>query len=84
MLDLGQRQCLHKCIGNHVIGRAIDEVQGALLDDLLDEVVAHINVLYIHMILVVPREGNCCLVVRKKGGGNGNGVKNLQKEAAQP
>jgi hypothetical protein len=45
MLHLGRGQGFYECVSNHVIGWAIDKVQGALLNDPVNEVVAHINVL---------------------------------------
>ena len=63
MFHLGRGQGLGEGIGDHVVSWAIDNVQGALLNDPLDEVVPHINVLCAHMILVIMGEHNSCLVI---------------------
>ena len=63
MFHLSRGQGLGEGISNHVIGQAIDDAQGALLNDPLDEVVAHVNVLYVHMVLVIVGEHDGCLVI---------------------
>ena len=45
MLHLGRWQGLGERVSDHVIGWAIDKMQGALLDDPANKMVAHINVL---------------------------------------
>jgi len=39
MLDLGRGQGLHEHVCNHVISWAVDEVQGALLDNPANEMI---------------------------------------------
>ena len=84
MLHLGWWQGLGKRVSNHVIGWAIYESQGALLNDPANEIIAHIDVLRARVVLVVSSEGNCCLVVREEGGGWFDGVEHLRQEASQP
>ena len=45
MLYLGRGQGLGERVCNHIIGGAVDEAQGALLDNPVDEMVLHIDVL---------------------------------------
>ncbi len=68
MLHFSGRQGLSECVGHHIIGGAVNEVQGSLLDDPVDEVISYINMLCACMVLVVLCKGNCCLIVREKGG----------------
>jgi hypothetical protein len=56
MLHLGRWQGLGERVRDHVIGRAINEAQGALLNDPSDEVVVHIDVLRACVVLVVLGE----------------------------
>src|SRR5712672_4665710 len=66
MLNLGRRQGLGERVGDHVIGQAVYEAQGTLLDDPADKVVAHIDMFRARVVLVVPSEGDCGLVVREE------------------
>ena len=63
MFHLGGGQHLCKCISNHVIGGAINEVQDALLDDPADPMVVHVNVLGLCVILVVTCKCDGCLII---------------------
>jgi hypothetical protein len=56
MLHLGRWQGLDEHVYDHVIGWAVNEVQGTLLDDPLDEVVAHVDMLRAHVVLMVLSE----------------------------
>ena len=53
-------------------------MQRALLDDPADEIIMHIDVLHLHVVLVVPCEGDGCLVIRKEGGGRLDGGEHLE------
>ena len=63
MFHLGRGRGLSEGVGNHVVGQAIDDVQGALLNDPSDEVVLHVDVLHACMILVIAGECNGCPVI---------------------
>ena len=56
MLYLDGWQHLGERVGNHVISGAINEVQGALLNDPLDPVIVHVDVLGPGVVLVVAHE----------------------------
>jgi hypothetical protein len=84
MLHLGRWQGLGERVHNHVVGRAINEVQGALLDDPSDEVVSHVDVLHARVVLVVLGERDGCLVVREEGGQRFDGLEDFGEEAVQP
>src|SRR5712671_995340 len=73
MFHLGRRQVLGECIGDHVIGRAVYEAQGTLLDDPADKVVAHVDMFHARVVLVVLSEGDCGLVVGEECGGQLDG-----------
>ena len=68
MLHFSRRQGLSECVGHHIVGGAVNEVQGSLLNDPADEVILHVNMLHACMVLVVSCKGNCCLIVREEGG----------------
>ena len=59
-------------------------MEGALLNDPPDEMVAHINVLYAHVVLMITGEHDCCLVVREEGSGGLEGAEELSEETVQP
>jgi hypothetical protein len=84
VLHLGGRQCLGENIGHHVISGAIDESNGTLLDDPVDLVIMHIDVLGPQMVLVIVCECDGGLVIRKESGGGSDVAKDLRDEAAKP
>jgi hypothetical protein len=84
MLHLGRWQGLDERVRDHVVGWAINEVQEALLNDLSDEVVVHVDVLCACVVLVVLSERDGCLVVREEGGRRFDGLEDFGEEAAQP
>ena len=63
MLHLGRGKSLGEGVCDHVVGWAINEAHGSMLDDPANEVVSHIDVLRARMVLVVACEGNGGLVV---------------------
>jgi hypothetical protein len=73
MFHLGRRQGLGERVGDHVIGWSVYEAQETLLNDPADEVVAHIDMFHVRVVLVVPSEGNCGLVVGEECGGQLDG-----------
>ncbi len=58
MLDLQRGERLGQDVGDHVVGRAIDELDLLVLDDPADEVVAYVDVLRTGMVLVVASESD--------------------------
>jgi hypothetical protein len=56
MLHLDRWQCLGEHISNHVVGGAVNEAQGTLLDDPSDPMIMHVDVLGPGMVLVVAHE----------------------------
>jgi hypothetical protein len=58
MLHLDRWQHLGECVGDYVIGGAVNEAQGPLLNDPSDPMIMHINVLGPGMVLVVACEHN--------------------------
>lgn len=56
MLDLSGRESLGKHIHDHLVGRAVGDLEGALLDDPSDEVIAYINMFSSCVVLVVFSE----------------------------
>ena len=47
MLHLGRGKSLGEGVRNHVVGWAINEVHGSMLDDPANEMVLHINVFHV-------------------------------------
>jgi len=84
MFHLGRGPGLGECISNNVVGQAVNKVQGALLNDPVDEVVVHVDVLRAHVVLVVTGEGNHGLIVGEKGGWWLDRLEDLGEEAAEP
>ena len=69
VLHLGRGQCLGEGIGHHVVHRAVNEPDGALLDNPAYPVILHVDVLHVRVVLVVACERDGCLVVGKQSGG---------------
>jgi len=84
VLHFGGRQCLSEDICHHVISRAIDEAYGALLDDPVDPMIMHINVLGPWMVLMITHKCDGGLVIRKESGGVCKIAEHLRDEAAKP
>ena len=82
MLHLGGGQGLCEAVGDHVVGRAINEPQGALLNDPANEVVSHVDVLGTRVVLMITREHDGCLIVGEEGGRRFDGIEDLGEEAA--
>jgi hypothetical protein len=57
MFHLWRGKGFRESIGNHVIGRAVNEVQGAVFDNPSDEMEVNVDVFSSGMILVVFRKG---------------------------
>ena len=84
MLHLGRGQCLGEGVSHHVIRWAINEPDGALLDDPVNPVVLHVDVLRVRVVLVVARERDSCLIVGEQSGRGCDVAKYLRDEAAKP
>lgn len=69
MFDLGRGEGLGQGVGNHVIGRTVDEAERAVLDDLTDEMIPYVDMLRARVILVVLSERNCGLIVAEQNCG---------------
>ena len=65
MLYLGGGQRLGEGISHHVIRQAVNEVNGTLLNNLVNPVVPHVDVLHVQVVLVVAHECDGCLIVRE-------------------
>jgi hypothetical protein len=81
MLHFGGWECLSECVGHHVIGRAIIQLQCPLLNYPADPVVSHVDVLHACMVLVVVGEGNGGLVVREQDSSVLEQPKDLRQQA---
>jgi len=81
VLNLGRGQRLGEGVGHHVICGAVDKPDGALLDDPVDPMVSHVNVLCMWVVLVVTCKRNGCLVVGKQSGGGCDVAEYLRNEA---
>jgi hypothetical protein len=84
MLHLDQGQRLHKCIGNHIVCRAIHKVQGTLLDHPVDPMVTYINMLRAGVVLIVTSEGDRSLIVPEEDYHFIKASKYFGEETAQP
>lgn len=84
MFDFRRGERLRECVGDHVVGRAIDETNRAVLDDPTDEMEAHVDVLRVRVILVVLGERNRGLVVQKEGRCVEGGVEDFGDEGTKP
>ena len=84
VLHLGRGQRLGKGVGYHVVRQAINEPDGALLDNPANPVVPHVDVLRAQVVLVVTRERDGHLIVRKQSGGGCDIAEHLRDEAAKP
>ena len=84
MLDLRGRECLCECVGYHVVRGAINEAKGSVFDDPTNKMETDVDMFGARVILMVFREGDCGLVVRKQSGGLESGVEELGKEGTKP
>ena len=73
-----------KCVGKLFIGGAVNELDRALLDDVSDEMETDIHMFRTRVVLVIFRELDGGLVVRKKGGGWDVDVEYLVDEGTKP
>ena len=84
MLDLGGRQCLGEDIGHHVVSGAVNELDRTLLNNPVDPMVVHINMLGLWMVLVVICKCNGSLVITKECGRGSKVTEDLGDKAAKP
>ena len=68
MLDLSGWKGFGERVGHHVVCRAIDESNRAVFDDVSNEMEADVDVLGTRVVLMILRECDGGLVVRKEGG----------------
>ncbi len=78
----GERLC--EDVGDHILGRAIDEPNRAVFDDPANEMEVNVDVLAARMVLVVLRERNSRLVVGEQSGGVEHGPEDLGDESTEP
>ena len=69
VFDFWGRDCLGECVGNHVVCRAINELDFAIVNYPANEMEMHVNMFGVGVILVVFGEGNHQLIIREKCGG---------------
>ena len=50
MFRFDARERFGKCVGGHIVCRAVDEVNGSVLDNETDEVVAYVDVFRSSMV----------------------------------
>jgi len=53
VLDLSGWKGFGECVGNHVVSRAVDKSDRAILDDIANEVESDVNVFGTSVILMV-------------------------------
>ena len=70
VLDFWRGKGLGEHIANHVIGRAVDKAQFAIIDNPVDKMEVYVNVLGAGMILMILQECNHRLIVREERGGS--------------
>jgi hypothetical protein len=69
VLDLRRGERLSECVCDHVGGGAVNKAEGAPLNNPTNKMIADIDVLGPRVVMVVLRESNRGLIVRKDGGG---------------
>jgi len=84
MLCLRAGQCLGEHIRSHVVGWAVDELQRAIFDDELNEVISYVDVLGSGMEIAIGGDGEHRLVVAVKGCRFGKWRENFANETAKP
>jgi hypothetical protein len=60
---LRARKGFSECIGCHVVGRAIDELEGSVVDDEANEMVTYVDVFGTSVIIAVGSDGDGGLVI---------------------
>ena len=80
MFDFRRGKSLSEGISNHFTGRIVDEPNLAVINDPVNKVEVHINVLGVCMVLVILHEHNCRLVVRVQSGGIVKSAEDLTNE----
>ena len=68
MLDLSGWESFCECVSNHVVGRAVNKMNRAVFNNILNEMEADVNMLGTSMVLVVFGEGHSGLIGRKEHG----------------
>ena len=84
MLHFGGRERLGEHISYHVICGAVNKMDRPLLNDPVDPMVPHIDMLGLQIVLVIVCECNGCLIVGEESGGGLEVTKYLSDEAAKP
>jgi hypothetical protein len=56
MLHFDARKCLGKCVGDHVVSRAINEINSPIINDKLNKMIPDINMFAAGVIRPVTSE----------------------------
>ena len=84
MLHFQWREGFGWCVSDHICSRAVNETELAILNNPVDKVESHINVLGMCMVLVIFCECDHWLVVWKNGGCLCGIAEKLRDQWAQP
>jgi len=84
MLDFRRWKGFGKCVGDHVISRAVNKSNRTVFDDVSNKMKSDVDVFGTSVVLVVFGECNGGLVVRKEGGGVKLAREELGKEGPNP
>ena len=68
ILDLHRQKSLGKHVCDHIISRAIDELNRAIFNDIVNEMKVDADVFGVSMILMIICECDGGLIVQKEGG----------------
>jgi len=63
MFHFRGRECLGECVGHHVVGRAVDEPNGAAFHNVSNKMEPNVDMFHSGMILMVFHKLNGRLVV---------------------
>ena len=84
MLDLSGWKGFGERVGHHVVCRAIDELNRAVFDDIVNEMEPYVDVLCTSVVLVIFGEHNGGLIVRKESCQVELAREKLQEEGMNP
>ena len=84
MLDLSGWKGFGERVGHHVVCRAIDELNRAVFDDIVNEMEPYVDVLCTSVVLVIFGEHNGGLIVRKESCRVELAREKLQEEGMNP
>jgi len=73
-----------KCVGNHIICRAVDEFNRSIFNDIANEMELNVNVLGMNVVLIVFGKCKSRLVIRKESCEVKLSGEKLQEEGMNP